>query len=46
MTAMSYAELLKKYTDLLIEYERMKQKLEMLKALGISIRESEVPENG
>lgn len=43
---MTYDELLQKYTDLLIEYEKLKQKLEMLKALGISTNESEVPENG
>ena len=43
---MTYPELMSKYTDLLIKYEEMKHKFEMLRALSISIdTESEVPTN-
>ena len=43
---MTHTELLAKYTDLLIENEKLKQKLEKLAALGVSIEtEREVPTN-
>lgn len=41
----TYAELLARYTDLLIENEKLKKDIEMLRALGISTKKSEVSKN-